>query len=86
MSTETTKPTPIPASGSALAGMRVQLVDAFGELLAEGITKSDGHVTLTRELSSGQRIAVHLPAAGLAVAVDPRQPDITITLQSGDEP
>ena len=66
--------------------MRVQLVDAFGELLAEGITNSDGQVALAREHSPDQRIAVRLPAAGLEVAVDPRQPDITIAIPEGEQP
>jgi hypothetical protein len=76
--------TPVPGPG--LAGMRVQLVDAFGELLAEGITNSGGHVALTREQSSGQRMNVRLPAAGLELAVDPPQPDITIAIPEGDLP
>jgi hypothetical protein len=78
--------TPTPTSGVALPGIRVQLVDAFGELLAEGITNSNGHVALTREQSSGQRMNVRLPAAGLELVVDPRQPGITITIPEGDLP
>jgi len=66
--------------------MRVQLVDAFGQLLAEGLTGTDGHVALAQELAANQRIAVRLPAAGIELAVDPRQPDITIAIPTGDLP
>ncbi len=78
--------TPTPAPGRAVSGMRVQLVDAFGQLLAEGLTGTDGHVALAQELAANQRIAVRLPAAGIELAVDPRQPDITIAIPTGDLP
>jgi hypothetical protein len=56
------------------------LINAFGDVLAEAVTNPLGQVTLTRELAVGSTLFVRLPAAGLEVAVDPRQPGIIIAL------
>jgi hypothetical protein len=72
--------TPTPAPTIPRLGVRVQLVNAFGDVLAEAVTGPSGQVVLTRELTAWGAIFVRLPAAGLEVAVDPRQPDITIAL------
>jgi hypothetical protein len=78
--------TPTPAPTTPIAGIRVQLVDAFGELLAEAITGSDGRVALTHDVDAGQRVLLRLPAPGLELVVDPRQPAITISLPPGGQP
>jgi hypothetical protein len=75
--------TPTPAPALPLAGMRVQLVDAFGALLAEALTSANGQVALTRELAANQAVTVRVPAAGLELPVDPNQPEIIITLPGG---
>ena len=78
--------TPIPTAGQPLAGLRVQLVDTFGQLLAEGITGADGGVALTHDVMPNQRLVIRLPAAGLDIAVDPGQPEITIAIPTGALP
>jgi hypothetical protein len=72
--------TPTPAPVLPHVGVRVQLVNAFGDVLAEAVTGPSGQVTLTRELATGSTLFVRLPAAGLEMAVDPRQSAITIAL------
>jgi hypothetical protein len=72
--------TPTPAPVTPRVGVRVQLVTASGDVLAEAVTDPSGQVALTRELSAWSTLFVRLPAAGLEVAVDPRQPHITIAL------
>ena len=76
--------TPTPAPITPREGVRVQLVNAFGDVLAEAVTGPSGQVALTRELATGSTLFVRLPAAGLEMAVDPRQPGITIALP-GDQ-
>jgi len=60
--------------------VRVQLVNAFGDVLAEAVTGPSGRIALTRELAPSSALFVRLPTAGLEVAVDPRQSAITIAL------
>jgi hypothetical protein len=72
--------TPTPSPVKPRVGVRVQLVNAFGDELAEAVTGPAGQVALTHELAASRALLVRLPAAGLEVAVDPRQPDITIAL------
>lgn len=74
--------TAIPAPHVSLAGMRVQLVNAFGDLLAEGISGADGQIALTRELSASA-VFVRLPAAGIEIPIDPRRPFVSIELPGG---
>lgn len=72
--------TPTPSPVTPREGVRVQLVNAFGDVLAEAVTGPSGQVAVTRELPAWSTLYVRLPAAGLEVAVDPRQPAITIAL------
>jgi hypothetical protein len=76
--------TPTPSPVTPREGVRVQLVNAFGDVLAEAVTGPSGHVALTRELATGSTLFVRLPAAGLEMVVDPREPAITIVLP-GDQ-
>jgi len=76
--------TPTPSPVTPREGIRIQLVNAFGDVLTEAVTGPSGQVALTRELAESSTLFVRLPAAGLEVAVDPRQPDITIALP-GDQ-
>jgi hypothetical protein len=53
-------------------------------MLAEGITPTNGQVTLSRDLAPGIAVFVRVPALGLQVALDPAQPDLTIhVVQAG---
>jgi hypothetical protein len=58
----------------------VQLINAFGDLLAEAVTPSDGQLTLTTEVAPGTAVLLQLPVPGLRVAVDPTRPDVLITI------
>ena len=78
------RPTPTSTQSQRLAAIRVQLVNAFGDTLAEGVTPTSGQVTLSRDLVPGIAVFVRVPALGLQVALDPVQPDLTIrVVQAG---
>lgn len=62
-------PTPTPARGIGLAGMRVQIVTVFGELLVEAVTPADGRVTFTRDVPPNTALFVQIPALGLRTQV-----------------
>jgi hypothetical protein len=57
--------TPTPRAGGLppLSGMRVQLVNAFGDVLAEAITPDSGEVTLRRDLAPGTAVFIRVPSA-----------------------
>ena len=78
-------PTPRAGGLPPLAGMRVQLVNAFGDVLAEAITPDSGEVTLRRDLAPGTAVFIRVPSPGLQVPVDTKQPAsaLTITLPGG---
>jgi hypothetical protein len=79
--------TPTPRAGGLppLSGMRVQLVNAFGDVLAEAITPDSGEVTLRRDLAPSTAVFIRVPSPGLQVPVDTKQPAsaLTITLPVG---
>ena len=74
--------TPTPRAGgmSPIAGMRVQLVNAFGDVLAEAITPDSGEVTLRRDLDPGTAVFIRVPSPGLHIPVDTKQPASTLTI------
>lgn len=72
-----------PTARPPIAGVRVQLTDAFGDVLAEAVTPAGGRVTLTRDLAPGTALVVRVPAAGLEVPVDPAKPQLTIAIPTG---
>ncbi len=76
----------IPGSQRPLAGVRVQLVTVFGDVLTEAITPASGEVTLTRDLPPGMAMLVRMPALGLQSAVDHAQPVLTIAVPDGGTP
>ncbi len=69
-----------PHTTNRLSGVRIQLVNAFGDLLVEALTSTSGAVTLTTELLPDTALFVQLPAAGLRIAVDTTQPMLQIVL------
>ena len=79
--------TPLPAS---LPNIRVQLVTALGDVVAEAQTTTGG-VTLTRDVDADTVLFVQLPASGLRVPVptvaptapDAALPPVLITLPGG---
>ena len=74
--------TPTPRAGGLppLSGMRVQLVNAFGDVLAEAITPDSGEVTLRRDLAPGTAVFIRIPSPGLQIAVDKEQPASALTI------
>jgi hypothetical protein len=72
--------TATPADTGALSGVRVQIVDAFGNLLTEALTAANGHVTLSVAVAADQALWVQLPAAGLRVALDENAPTVTLDI------
>lgn len=69
-----------PRTTDRLSGVRIQLVNAFGDLLVEALTSATGLVTLTTELLPNTALFVQLPAAGLRITVDTTQPTLQIVL------
>jgi hypothetical protein len=66
-----------------LAGMRVQLVNVFGDVLTEAVTPDDGRVTLARDVPPGTALAVLIPATGVLVPVawgDDDTPELVIAI------
>ncbi|MEN9935947.1 MAG: hypothetical protein RLZZ387_2526 [Chloroflexota bacterium] len=61
-------------------GERVQLVDAFGRVLAEANTDGAGSVTLQRAIAPRTAVLLRLPALGLETPVDIAEPALTITI------
>jgi hypothetical protein len=52
-----------------LVGIRIQLVDAFGDLLAEAITPESGQTVLVCACDPQQALFVRVPALGVHVRV-----------------
>lgn len=57
--------TPTPDLRQPVAQVRVQLVNVFGDLLAEGLTDAQGEVLLRRDIRPGVVLAVRIPAWGV---------------------
>lgn len=62
----------------ARAGLRIWLCNAFGDVLREGLTDPQGQLTLALELPAQTGVWVHIPAAGMRLALDQSQPTMTI--------
>jgi hypothetical protein len=71
-------PTPTPDRRQQLGGVHVQLVNAFGDVLAEARTDGEGRVRLSRDVAPTDALWVQLPAWGIAVPVEPAQSALLI--------
>lgn len=80
------KPAPTPAAEHVrpLTGVRVRLVSAFGDPLAEALTDSRGHVRLTTSIAGSIALFVQLPAPGLTVPVLPGEAELLLTLAANE--
>lgn len=67
------------ASGSGLTGVRVQLVNALGDVLAEAPTAANGMVTVTGTVAPGTALRVVVPSLGVDAIAQNGQ-EILITL------
>ena len=71
--------TPTPSRAAGLDEMRVQLVDALGDVLVEGVTRDGGRLALARDLAPGTSVWVRVPAVGITAPVpSPQPPTLTI--------
>ncbi|MBP1466729.1 SH3 domain-containing protein [Candidatus Chloroploca sp. M-50] len=77
--------TPSPGH-SAFAGLRVQLVTVFGDILAEAVTPASGQVTLTTEVLPAMAVLVQIPAAGLRFPLDPTTTSLRLVLPTEVQP
>jgi len=59
------KPGATPMTRIGIAGMRVQVVNVFGDILLEAVTPSSGEVSFTREIAPETAVYVQVPALGL---------------------
>jgi hypothetical protein len=66
--------------------VRVQLADAFGDVLVEAITDADGRAALAYDLAPDAAARVVVPALGLDAPIDRNQPQLLITIPDGGAP
>ncbi len=64
-------PTPTPAMPTRIAGMRVEIVTVFGDVLVEAVTPANGRVTFTRDVLADSALFVQIPALGLRMQLPP---------------
>lgn len=88
LSLEPGQPTPTPdpelvSGGVPIVGMRVQLVNVFGDVLVESVTSEEGEVVLTRAVMPGTAVFVQIPAVGMRAQVPPDNTDMVIALPGG---
>jgi hypothetical protein len=72
-----------PSTLKPMTGVRVQLIDAFGDVLTEAVTPANGQVTLTRDIEADSGVYIRIPALGVQVAADPSKPTLTIKVPAG---
>lgn len=78
-------PTPAPGTITPLAGVRVQLITVFGDVLAEAITNSAGQISFSRDLPPGTAALLRIPALGILAPVDPATRTMSIVIPKGAE-
>jgi hypothetical protein len=71
---------PTPDRRQAVSGVRVQLVNVFGDLLAEGPTDQQGEVQLSRDVRAGDELRIRIPVWGVELTVPADRPTISITV------
>jgi hypothetical protein len=71
---------PTPDRTQAVSGVRVQLVNVFGDVLAEGPTDAQGEVRLSRDVRPGDRLYVLVPVWGIELFVPSNKPTIVLTV------
>jgi hypothetical protein len=63
--------TPSRHEPNGVTGLRIQLVNAFGDVLAEGVTTANGDVTLTRDVEANTALFVQVPGVGILCQLEP---------------
>lgn len=77
--------TPTPDMRQPVARVRVQLVNIFGDLLAEGLTDVAGTVQLRRDIRPGDSLRVRIPAWGVELGLAPEQTSLVVTIPEGQQ-
>jgi len=72
--------TPTPDLRQPIGGVRVQLVNVFGDVLAEGLTTTQGVVTLTRDVRPDDALLVRMPAWGVELPLATDESSLVVTI------
>jgi hypothetical protein len=72
--------TPTPDLRQPVADVRVQLVNVFGDVLAEGLTSAQGGVALSRDVRPGDALLVRIPAWGVELPLAANQSRLIVTI------
>jgi hypothetical protein len=73
-------PTPTPDLSNPLKDVRVQLVNVFGDVLAEGLTSDQGVVSLTRDVRSNDALLIRMPAWGVELPLAADQASLVVSV------
>jgi hypothetical protein len=71
---------PTPDLRQPISGVRVQLVNVFGDLLAESLTDTQGAASLRRDVRAGDALAVRIPAWGIELPLAADQTRLILTI------
>jgi hypothetical protein len=63
--------------------VRVQLVNVFGDLLAEGLTDAAGTAQLRRDIHPSDSLNIRIPAWGVELPLAPEQTSLVVTIPEG---
>lgn len=77
--------TPTPDMRRPVSGVRLQLANAFGDVLAEGITDSAGSVRFARDVRTQEALHIRVPAWGAALPVAHDQGLLVITVPEAQQ-
>ena len=69
----------------AIGGMQVQILDPFGEVLAEGLTRSEGIARFTLIAPPRDQLWVQIPAFGVRVPLNASNASIVVRLFPAEE-
>jgi hypothetical protein len=72
--------TPTPDLRQPMSGVRVQLVNVFGDLLAESLTDAEGEAQLRRDVRAGDALIVRIPAWGVELPLAADQTRLILTI------
>jgi hypothetical protein len=75
--------TPTPDMRQPVARVRVQLVNVFGDLLAEGLTDVAGTAQLRRDIRPSDSLHIRIPAWGVELPLAPEQTSLVVTIPEG---
>lgn len=77
--------TPTPDLRQPVAGVRVQLVNAFGDLLAESLSDAQGMAQLRRDVRPGDALVVRIPAWGVELPLTADQARLIVAIPEAQQ-